>query len=597
MVLKTHEVEGLNEAESSQLLVKHAFKNGYVSNPSYADVLTRTITYASGLPLALEAIGSHLCKKKVEEWESALNKFERHLDNNIHEILRVSFDALGKEEHSVFLDIACCFKGYELKEVTDLLQAHYGSCMKYHIGVLVEKSLIKINLYNLSVTMHSLIENMGKEIVVKESPEMPGKRSRLWFSEDIIKVLQDNLMLITLKVLNFDYSNSLKEIPDVSNLQTLEEFSFEGCSNLVSIHSSVGFLPKLKILNAERCPKLRSFPPAINLASLEELHLSGCSSLENFPEIPEEMENLKGIILIGTGIKELPCSFCNLSRLQHLTLKANEMYRILSVIGMMPRLYACDIELEGNKGRVSGEQEEGLHGILTHSLPSSDMIHLYLKNSNLSDDFFPLAVAWFPNVSRLDLRGNNFTVLPECIQQFHFLLGLNVEDCEHLREIRGIPPNLEEFSALNCKSLSQRGTSVLLNQQVHQGRSTHFVMPGGRIPRWFEGRSSGASISFWFRGTEIPCKFLCFAILLKDDFPSPLIVTPIVTINGNQDRRGPRTSMDQLFMFSLEKEDFYWGHAETLHLERGWNHAKLSYDAYKDYEDYGMVPSESIAKE
>ncbi|KAL1356318.1 hypothetical protein HN51_008327 [Arachis hypogaea] len=694
-VENTHEVEGLNEAESSQLLVKHAFKNGYVSNPSYADVLTRTITYASGLPLALEAIGSHLCKKKVEEWESALNKFERHLDNNIHEILRVSFDALGKEEHSVFLDIACCFKGYELKEVTDLLQAHYGSCMKYHIGVLVEKSLIKINLYNLSVTMHSLIENMGKEIVVKESPEMPGKRSRLWFSEDIIKVLQDNLgtstieiiclefpllesegdevkwdgtalkkmknlktliiknghfsrgpkylpnslrvlewrrypsryflsnfdpkelsilklpdylymspkldslskMLITLKVLNFDYSNSLKEIPDVSNLQTLEEFSFEGCSNLVSIHSSVGFLPKLKILNAERCPKLRSFPPAINLASLEELHLSGCSSLENFPEIPEEMENLKGIILIGTGIKELPCSFCNLSRLQHLTLKANEMYRILSVIGMMPRLYACDIELEGNKGRVSGEQEEGLHGILTHSLPSSDMIHLYLKNSNLSDDFFPLAVAWFPNVSRLDLRGNNFTVLPECIQQFHFLLGLNVEDCEHLREIRGIPPNLEEFSALNCKSLSQRGTSVLLNQQVHQGRSTHFVMPGGRIPRWFEGRSSGASISFWFRGTEIPCKFLCFAILLKDDFPSPLIVTPIVTINGNQDRRGPRTSMDQLFMFSLEKEDFYWGHAETLHLERGWNHAKLSYDAYKDYEDYGMVPSESIAKE
>ncbi|XP_020999566.1 disease resistance protein RPV1 [Arachis duranensis] len=195
-VENTHEVEGLNEAESSQLLVKHAFKNGYVSNPSYADVLTRTITYASGLPLALEVIGSHLCEKKVEEWESALNKFERHLDNNIHEILRVSFDALGKEEHSVFLDIACCFKGYELKEVTDLLQAHYGSCMKYHIGMLVEKSLIKINLYNLSVTMHSLIENMGKEIVVKESPEMPGKRSRLWFSEDIIKVLQDNLVSV-----------------------------------------------------------------------------------------------------------------------------------------------------------------------------------------------------------------------------------------------------------------------------------------------------------------------------------------------------------------------------------------------------------------
>ncbi|XLS95272.1 hypothetical protein HN51_071280 [Arachis hypogaea] len=703
-VENTHEVEGLNEAESSQLLVKHAFKNGYVSSPSYADVLTRTITYASGLPLALEVIGSHLCGKKVEEWESALNKFERHLDDKIHEIFQVSFDALGKEEQSVFLDIACCFKGYKTKELTDILQAHYGSCMKYHIGVLVEKSLMKINQYDNNVTMHDLIESMGKEIALKESPEMPGKRSRLWFYEDIVKVLQDNLgtstieiiylefpvleregdedsfekeenkdvevkwdgtafkemknlktliikngcfskcpknlpnslrvlewwrypsewlpndfqpkklsilkllnnlylahkldslskMLISLKVLKFDYSDSLKKIPDVSNLQLLEEFSCVRCSNLVSVDSSVGFLPKLKILNAAFCFKLRSFPPVINLASLEELVLFGCSSLEKFPEILEEMENLKALYLWGTGIKDLPCSFCNLSRLRRLTLNANEMYRIPSVIGMMPRLFLCDIELGGNKGRVSGEQEEGLHGILTHSLPSADMRRLSITNSNLSDDFFPLAVAWFPNVISLVLGGNNFTVLPECIQQFRFLKELLVNDCKHLREIRGIPPNLEFFSAVNCKSLSERGTSVLLNQQVHQGRSTHFVMPGGSIPRWFERRSSGACISFWFRGTKFPYNALCFAILLKDDFPSPLELRPIVTINGNLGSYRFERAMDQLFIFNLNSDPYY----EALHLERGWNHAKLSYEAYKNYEDHKeKVPSESIGKE
>ncbi|XLR65812.1 hypothetical protein S83_016484 [Arachis hypogaea] len=140
------------------------------------------------------------------------------------------------------------------------------------------------------------------------------------------------------------------------------------------------------------------------------------------------------------------------------------MYRIPSVICMMPSLDFCNINLGGNKGRVSEEQEDGLHGILTHSLPSSDMEHLSLKNSNLSDDFFPLAIAWFPNVEFLDLTGNNFTVLPKCIQQFRFLEILKVDDCEHLREIRGIPPCLTEFSAVNCKSLSPRGTSVLLNQ-------------------------------------------------------------------------------------------------------------------------------------
>ncbi|KAL4317274.1 hypothetical protein AHAS_Ahas15G0368700 [Arachis hypogaea] len=107
---RTYEVQGLNKEGSLELLQWKAFKTDIV-NPRYKNVLTRAVTYASRLPLALEVIGSHLCGKKVEEWESALNKFERHLDDKIHEILQVSFDALGKEEQSVFLDIACCFKG------------------------------------------------------------------------------------------------------------------------------------------------------------------------------------------------------------------------------------------------------------------------------------------------------------------------------------------------------------------------------------------------------------------------------------------------------------------------------------------------------
>ncbi|KAL2605469.1 hypothetical protein AAZV13_09G126900 [Glycine max] len=60
--------------------------------------------------------------------------------------------------------------------------------MKYHIGVLVEKSL---SWYG-RVTLHDLIEQMGKEIVRQESPKEPGKRSRLWLPEDIIQVLEVN---------------------------------------------------------------------------------------------------------------------------------------------------------------------------------------------------------------------------------------------------------------------------------------------------------------------------------------------------------------------------------------------------------------------
>ncbi|QHO13869.1 Disease resistance-like protein [Arachis hypogaea] len=403
--------------------------------------------------------------------------------------------------------------------------------------------------------------------------------------------------LVSLKVLNFDYCNSLNEIVDVSNLQTLQEFSFRRCKNLVTVHSSVGFLPKLKILNAEYCCKLRSFPPTINLPSLEKLLLSHCSSLENFPEILEETKNLEVLYLDGTGIKDLPCSFRNFSGLFWLGMRGNyKMCKIPCVIGMMPRLSRCEIDGGGNKGRVLGKQEEGIHGIHTNSLPSLNLKDLSLMNSNLSDDFFPLALAWFPNVASLKLSGNNFTVLPECIRKFQFIISLNVDHSKYLREIIGIPPNLKEFSAVNCKSLSPTGTSVLLNQKLHEGGGTKFVMPGGRIPRWFEKRSRGASISFWFRGTIFPHHALCIAILLTDDLPSPIGVRPMVSINGYQFLRGKwDTAMDQLFILDLSETNVYRCNV-TQRFEKKWNHAEVSYETL-DYYTHGEVSSESIAKE
>ncbi|MED6216004.1 hypothetical protein PIB30_003651 [Stylosanthes scabra] len=352
------------------------------------------------------------------------------------------------------------------------------------------------------------------------------------------------------------------------------------------------------MLNAEHCCKLRSFPPTIKLPSLEELILFGCSSLEYFPEIPEEMENLQVLNLYDTGIKDLPCSFCNLSRLRHLNIVGDAMCKIPIVIGMMPKLMFCDIKGGGNKGRVSREQMEGLQGILTthsHSLYSSNMIRLCLRNSNLSDEFFPLAVTWFPNVLLLDLSGNNFRILPECVQEFRCLLTLNVDHCKHLQEIRGIPPRLTSFSAVNCKSLSPRGTSVLLNQKVLEGRSAEFVMPGRRIPRWFEKRRSGASISFWFRGTIFPLNALCVAILLKDDIPSPMQVTPIATINGYQVSSGKEIRVDQFLILNL-KGKYY---DKSLPFNKiGWNHVEVSYKACRGPNFYyKVIPIESIAKE
>ncbi|KAI5445018.1 hypothetical protein KIW84_013335, partial [Lathyrus oleraceus] len=318
--------------------------------------------------------------KNIEEWKSILHRYERIPNKEIQKILKVSFDALEEDEQGVFLDIACCFKGYDLREVKDILCAHHGQCIDYLIGVLVEKNLIKIIHLDshATVTLHDLIEDMGKEIVRQESPKEPGKRSRLWFYEDIVKVFEENLRFLHLTKLNIDNSECLTQMFDVSGLQNLEEFSFRKCENLVTVHDSIGFLNKLKRLDAFGCSKLKSFPP-LKLTSLEELELSYCKSLENFPEILGKMENLTDIFVVDTSIQELPFSFQNLTRLRKLRLWGRENHILQNNIPMKQKL------LINASGCLSPKPNDKLS-----SRVSSNLQTLGLPKCNPSNEFLSL---------------------------------------------------------------------------------------------------------------------------------------------------------------------------------------------------------------
>ena len=202
---RAYAVKGMFGTEALELLGWMAFKNKKVPS-SYEDILNRAVAYASGLPLALEVVGSSLFGKSKIECKSTLDKYERVPHEDIQKILKVSFDVLDEEEQSVFLDIACFFKGCALAYVEKILHDHYGHCIKSHIRVLVDKSLIKMSRSGRSykVTLHDLMENMGKEIVRQESCKEPGERSRLWCREDIIHVLQENTVrLITMTIYLF----------------------------------------------------------------------------------------------------------------------------------------------------------------------------------------------------------------------------------------------------------------------------------------------------------------------------------------------------------------------------------------------------------
>ncbi|KAK2366011.1 disease resistance protein RUN1 [Trifolium repens] len=146
---------------------------------------------------------------------------------------------------------------------------------------------------------------------------------------------------------------------------------------------------------------------------------------------------------------------------------------------------------------------------------SSNVKYLCIKESNLSDECLPIVVGWFSHLGQLRLNKSNIRFLPKYLKECRYLQDLNVDDCKSLVEIRGIPPNLACFSAVNCESLNSPSRSMLVNQELHDcSRETKFCFPGGsdeRVPKWFEHQSMGPTkISVWFR-KKIPCLILFFS--------------------------------------------------------------------------------------
>lgn len=100
----------LSDEESWQLLTKHAFRDGKISD-RFKEVSQEILKCAGGLPLALEVFGSNLYKKSEEEW-TCIDKLKRDSIDDVEKKLVISFDALKLVDpilQDIFLDIACFF--------------------------------------------------------------------------------------------------------------------------------------------------------------------------------------------------------------------------------------------------------------------------------------------------------------------------------------------------------------------------------------------------------------------------------------------------------------------------------------------------------
>ena len=188
--VKEFEVEQLNEHEAFQLFKEHAFPRNKPHDEDYSELATKFIDFANGLPLALEIMACDLCGRPKDEWESALDMYEKIPNKDIQKKLQVSYDVLQDTEKDIFLDIAFFFKGWDKYDVVKILNA----CELYPgsgIPRLVNKCLITIDRYG-RLSMHDLIQQMGREVVRQQAPDILGKRSRLCSYNDSLEVLTRN---------------------------------------------------------------------------------------------------------------------------------------------------------------------------------------------------------------------------------------------------------------------------------------------------------------------------------------------------------------------------------------------------------------------
>ncbi|KOM24857.1 hypothetical protein LR48_Vigan1964s000100 [Vigna angularis] len=312
-----YELKELNFYDSLKLFNLHAFKPNSPEEITYMDLSVKVLKYAKGIPLALQILGSLLYDRQREAWESQLQNLEKCQDHDIFNVLKLSYDGLREEEKNIFLDIACFYGGHNEIVVAETLN-DCGFSSKIGMDVLKDKCLISI--LDGRIVMHDLIQEMGQEIVRKECPQHPGKRSRLFKADEIHEILRNNKGSDAIQCILQDIDEMeevkvhAKAFKMMNNLRILMLYSYSNYwYRNVFLESSLVSLPDtLKILYWTGFHK-KSLPSNICPQNLVRLEMPGCH-LEQLWKGDQSLPKLKRLNLSCSG---------ELTRIQDLSLSPN----------------------------------------------------------------------------------------------------------------------------------------------------------------------------------------------------------------------------------------------------------------------------------
>ncbi|XP_058747565.1 disease resistance protein RPV1-like isoform X2 [Vicia villosa] len=482
-VNKLYEVKELYDEEALQLFSYHAFRKKDPP-PSFLEFSKKIVSRTGRMPLALEVFGCFLCeRRRVEEWEDAVEKLRTIQPGNLHNVLKISYDGLDEQEKCIFLDIACLFLQMRMKRC-DVIDIFRGCGFKGEIAVtnLVQKCLVKIGHDN-TLLMHDQIRDMGRQIVMDENHVDPGMRSRLWDRAGIMSVFKNTkgTRCIQGVVLDFEKRLIMREAEKYNDV-TLDTKSFETMVNLrlLQINNlSLGgmFLPDelkwlqwrgcplecipwdtlprelavLDLSNAEKIKSLRGLESHKVPENLMVINLSHCSQLAEIPDL-SRCRKLEKIILDSCiNLKRIHESIGGLTTLRNLNLRHCESITQLpsDVCGLKHLeilvLSSC------TKLKALPKSIGKLISLKTLEADGTAIVKL------------PESIFRLTKLERLVLdRCSYLRRLPKCIGKLCSLqeLSLNQSGLQELPDTVGTLKNLEKLSLIGCESLTVMPDSI-----------------------------------------------------------------------------------------------------------------------------------------
>ncbi|XP_050367143.1 disease resistance protein RPV1-like [Argentina anserina] len=487
-------VEELDEGDSLKLFSKKAFKEDCPAE-GFLDLSEYVVSYANGLPLALEVLGSFLYGRDLSEWNSALSQLGEVCASEIFEVLKISYNDLNSHWRKIFLDIACFFDGHEKDKVTEVL----NSCdvaATIGIKVLMERSLVTLSYGRLC--MHDLLREMGREIVRLESPDVLGKRSRLWLFEDVRHILTTNTGTEEVEGI-FVHSTEPEGKVDVipNSFSLMRKLRYLKIEN-ANLPNGLEYLPNsIRILCWTRYP-LQSLPADFRprqlfeltlchsflkhvqigteiFCKLKSINLSHSLNLVNTPNL-KDMPYLEILCLQGCiRLCELDQGIEVLERLTVLNLKdCKNLVHFASSVRGLKSLEVLDIsgcsklkKLPNDMDHLESLKELCVNGSGIREVPSSIGMLERLQLLRMEDckDLvsLPISVRGLKSLKVVNISGClKLDKLPEDLGHMECLVKVDASETS-IRELPcsiGMLKGLFSMSLRDCKQLSCLPTSI-----------------------------------------------------------------------------------------------------------------------------------------